>query len=339
LKNLNKSTLKKIWNDPVGSKVIAFLITGFLSLIGTLIVLAVKAIYLRMPFASIFSQARHFLSTSYGVPVWIIFIVVALLFSLLLQIVKRIKVLKSKGIEITESTQEVPYFHYEEKDYYFFSEKVGNAFPGIRNELKWYNSKEALDRLEIFLKPPLTFRGETDNTWINPIWWFRGMSSMYIESFERLNKTKCLINRSEFVVEKIGVYHDSSLYKNFIYVETLPEKPTGLYDHNPESIKQSKEYFGYCWEEFGLLNGRPIKREEYDDGAAVINGKVVDASKAISRVRYLSKYNFIITSHNSPFNSRKFETFSEDIMNKMLMGEKTFEDLLEFLMSFSRNEE
>jgi hypothetical protein len=101
-----------------------------------------------------------------------------------------------------------------------------------------------------------------------------------------------------------------------------------------EDINKHIETFGYSWEEYGLLGKKLIRREEYDDGAIVINGEIVDASNAELRVRYLSDYNFIIAAQQSPYSSNKFERESEDMFNDLLKGKMTAESFFEYLDTF-----
>ena len=65
----------------------------------------------------------------------------------------------------------------------------------------------------------------------------------------------------------------------------------------PEDIERNIKQYGYCREEYGFYKDKiAISREEYDDGSAVINGKVTDTKGSKLRVRYLSSYNFIIAA-------------------------------------------
>jgi hypothetical protein len=221
----------------------------------------------------------------------------------------------------------------------FFSYRIANAFPGERS-LVWYNEpKIIVERLAILLGTPLKFGiSNKENFFEIPIWWYRGSSSMHIENFEKLTKTKVLIGIKELEVKRMAVNIDSAYYKCFVYLETKAEKPTGLYDTNENVIKRDIETFGYSWEEFGLLGKQLIRREEYEDGAAVIKSKVVDASSAKLRTRFLSDYNLLIAAHDSPYNSDKFERYSEDFFNGILTNKITTEFFFEFLSTFKKKE-
>ncbi|MDI1355374.1 MAG: hypothetical protein PSX36_10670 [bacterium] len=92
-------------------------------------------------------------------------------------------------------------------------------------------------------------------------------------------------------------------------------------------------------EEYGLLGKKPIRREQYDDGATVIKDKVVDATGADLRIRYLSDYNFLIAAKQSPYNSNKFSRESKDFLNDILQGKQTTEKFFEFLETFEKRDD
>ncbi len=139
------------------------------------------------------------------------------------------------------------------------------------------------------------------------------------------------MNVDELEIEKIAVYHTNAYYRDFIYVETKPDKPIGIYKALTEKDRAEQiKHFGYVREEFGLYKGIPITRHEYDDGAAIIKGKVIDImGNTTLRVRYLSKYNFIIAAADSPYNSQKFDKISKEYLNGILKGTHTLEQLVD----------
>ncbi|MFA5404806.1 MAG: hypothetical protein WC358_07730, partial [Ignavibacteria bacterium] len=114
----------------------------------------------------------------------------------------------------------------------------------------------------------------------------------------------CLINVTEYEIKRIAVYHSYSRFKNFIYVEVNPEIPTGINSYMTiEYIESLIKENRFPTEEYAIFDGKIIKREEFDDGSAEINGEVIDiAGKAELRMRYLSPYNFIIAAKASSFN-------------------------------------
>lgn len=221
----------------------------------------------------------------------------------------------------------------------FFSNRISKAFPGIRG-LEWFNNSEkALDRLEILLKSPLSFEKAIGHGVSNePVWWSRGFSDLPILSFKRISDKKCIMDIEELEIDKIAVFNSTRYWQSFIYVEVKAEKQIGLYNYSDEEINTRVEEYGYFSEEYGLFDGIPITRACLDDGAAEINGKVIDTSGAELRVRYLSKYNFLISSRFSPIDCSEFENYSEVEMNKILKGQNTVENLLEFIIKLPKNE-
>jgi hypothetical protein len=89
-------------------------------------------------------------------------------------------------------------------------------------------------------------------------------------------------------------FRSSAYWKSFVYIQTKADLPIGIYSQTKEDIERMISNFGYAWEEYGLFEDKPITRSCYDDGAAVIDGKVVDTFGAELRARYLSKYNLLV---------------------------------------------
>ena len=220
----------------------------------------------------------------------------------------------------------------------FFANRVSAAFPGIR-DLYWFtDGKQALDRLQILLRAPLTFENTVGHaTSPNRIWWWRAGCCAPISVFRRLSDTKCLMDIHELEISKIAVYHRERYYHTFVYVEVSPDLPTELYPSDEAVIRHRIEAIGYASEEYGLFQNIPITRECYDDGAAVIDGVVVDLSGGELRVRYLSRYNFLIASQLSSINSHEFDTLSEPLLADMLSGQDRLEELCTVLQRLPRH--
>jgi hypothetical protein len=86
---------------------------------------------------------------------------------------------------------------------------------------------------------------------------------------------------------------------------------------------------GYANEEYGLVDEKlPVSRAEYDDGAAIIDGRPMDIrGRVVLRTRYTSPYNFLIAPFMSPINSQDFDYRLESYLNRLLHGEEVFEDM------------
>ena len=65
-----------------------------------------------------------------------------------------------------------------------------------------------------------------------------------------------------------------------------------------------------------------VTRAEHDDGAAYIDGQLVDIRQRNElRVRFLTPYNFIIAAHDSPINNQDFDARIVELLNALLGGE------------------
>ncbi|PHN02583.1 hypothetical protein [Flavilitoribacter nigricans] len=209
-----------------------------------------------------------------------------------------------------------------------FSYRIAQAFPGVRG-LRWFEGNVALKRLSLLLQEPTQFDiANGYGLYSDPIWWFRGNSGLPIERFKVLSHGKFLLNSKELKISKIAVYTSTSYYRCFVYVETKADQPIGLYDdsNDDDQIKRIADRWGYFYERYGLYNEIPIRGDEFDDGAAEINGEIVNTQGAELRMRFLTSYNFIIVAKSSPFNSREGYKLGEKYMNKILKGDESVED-------------
>lgn len=207
----------------------------------------------------------------------------------------------------------------------FFSFRFGKAFPGIRGVKEFTDSKECVDRLQILLKKPLNGKKLG-----GPIWWIRGSGNCDISRFERVTDDKFLMDGDEIKVKRIVVYAAGEYYKKFVYVETYPEEETGLYTKDDALVEEWTEKYGYYYEEYAEYENKKVTRAEYDDGAAVIDGKVVDLNgKAKLRTRYITPYNFIICAHYNPMNSSVYDDMLEKLLNGILKGQNSVEEIVE----------
>jgi hypothetical protein len=332
---------EKYWKDPVWSKVIAFAIIGIGTTILTTIYVWIKSIYEGITFRQKFERVITYLKSDTEINTFFLWLIISILtvflVSYLVLIYKKIKKsLTNPEIDSSEDEDELPRTGMTSTA--IFSEKLAGAFSGQRG-FKWYESKEAIMRLEKFFEPPLLYEPIAKDATSTPIWWFRAGSSMYIDKFKKLSRTKLLIGIREFKIKRIGVFVSDSYYKSFIYIETSGEKQTGVYKLTKEDMKRQIDSFGYSFEEYGLFKNKfKLTREEYDDASKVIKGKVVDTFGSELRVRFLSNYNFLIAANQSPFNSRKFDKESDEAMNKILKGEINADDFIESLKKYERKE-
>lgn len=222
----------------------------------------------------------------------------------------------------------------------FFSDRFSMAFPGVRGIEVFSNPAEALYRLSLLLNNPISFKeGGRHGVVLDPIWWFRGRKSLSIDKFEKISDSLAVLGRIEVYKPKVMIYYSSSYYRSFVYVRVRGNSPTGLYEYSENKIQEVKKILGYYSEEYAIFEGKNIKREEFDDGASVLDGVVVPIDgNAELRYRYLSDYNLIICAMYHPLNSIKISPEFEEIMNRLLdTGEENFQELVDFVERLPRN--
>lgn len=222
----------------------------------------------------------------------------------------------------------------------FFHYRLTDAFPCLNEGLTEFSDRRTIvKRMEVLLAEPLTFSSEDSRPGFDshPIWWFRGTYNLWIDKFQVINWHKVLINIDEYIVIKLIVYKSKHNYKDFIYVECAPDKPSGANKLSQEDIDRDVKEFGYCQEEYGLFRNRIITRREYDEGSTLIHGKPTITSGAKLRSRVLTKFNFIIAAKHSPYNSNTFDRYSEEYFNKLLTNQIEFHEFLVWMQSLNRN--
>ncbi len=231
-------------------------------------------------------------------------------------------ILKKLGFVIEiQSAPEVPL----QPSTIIFDDRMRQVFPGRRGEFS-YTDAEALVKLTSFLREPLIFADGKQH----PFWWWRGPRGSSIREFSVVDEYKCLIYYQEIVISKMVIYRPENYEKSFVYIESHPEKPSGVYDYtSQEYIDQRVAENGYSYEEFAEFEGKYITRAEFDDGYADIDGVIVDISEyAKLRKRYHSKYNFIIAPQGSPINNRKYDTIFKNLLDGILLGKYSVKNLI-----------
>ena len=210
----------------------------------------------------------------------------------------------------------------------FLYDRFCGAFPGVRG-IQWFeDTEEIMQRLSRLLVKPLILKKEDGSSSFNPIWWWRD-GNLQIMKFERTGHDTILLNWEELKIEKIAAVNPGSYYQCFVYLLTAPLETSGHHPRTDEEIEWSVNNFGYCREEYGIYKGEyKITRAEYDDGAAMIDGKLIDFNgEAELRARYITPYNVVIAPVNSPINNNKFDRELKNIMNGILHGDETIESL------------
>lgn len=215
-----------------------------------------------------------------------------------------------------------------------FSERFAQAFPGVRGIARFDDSETIADRLAILLQEPLSFKeGHLAG-------WWRGPANLQIGHFEHIEESHFLMDTDELNIQWIAAVNQGSYFRTFVYVETGADEPTGLYPAGADALARQIETFGYANEEYGLVDDKlPVTRAEYDDGAAIIDGKPVDVRGRVAlRARYISPYNFLIAPYMSPINNPAFDYALQSYLNRMLQGEDVFEEMCAAISRLPRRE-
>ncbi|OGU15254.1 MAG: hypothetical protein A2076_16185 [Geobacteraceae bacterium GWC2_53_11] len=221
----------------------------------------------------------------------------------------------------------------------FFYERFCSAFPGVRG-IQWFaNPDEAIIRLSKLLRPPLSLTKDKHSGTLSPIWWWRD-GNLHIRKFGKVKDEIVLLDWFELKIDKVAAVNSGSYYQCFVYVQTSPFEPTGLYPRTEEEIKWCVDTFGYCSEEYGLFDNQyKVTRAEYDDDAAMINGELIDFEGNIElRIRHITPYNFIIAAQNSPINNSRFDQTLKQLMNNLLQGKTSLEHVEEAVSKLSKRE-
>lgn len=250
----------------------------------------------------------------------------------------------NKAETIRVGDRKMPLLKATEESTVFFARRMASAFPGVRGLKEITNSKVIRKCLKVLLQDPLHFSHGLENCTSVPVWWFRGGSCMDISSFSLLWPKKVLLDGDEFVIKRILVYRNPATYYNqYVYVETLPDKPCGCYKYSPEHIKEIAKDFGYFDEEYADLKPARflpvihIKRQDYDDNSTIFLGRHIElGDRAKLRTRYLTSYNFIICAQDAPYNSDEFSSSSQQMFNGMLEGKVSDKDFHQYMMNFPK---
>lgn len=227
-----------------------------------------------------------------------------------------------------------------ESDTSFFSQRFLSSFPGVRGIQVFESPQEGITRLSNLLKEPLVFRDESRKR--TPIWWFRGYRNLQVQSFEQLENNIVAINDQELRIKRVVAINPGNYYQCFVYIDVDPMEPCGLYDWESCEIQEWVDKFGYCSEEFAVYKRKfLVTRAEYDDGAAIIDGKLteLDSKFAKLRVRYLTPYNLVLAASNSPINTQSFDKYFEGVMNNLIRHEHDsmyFEELARIVLKLPK---
>jgi hypothetical protein len=169
---------------------------------------------------------------------------------------------------------------------------------------------------------------------------------MYIDSFERLGPDRCVIGGKELRIRRVAACRLFVAYTpwDFLYIETSPDEPTGLYKESPdfiaEKLREKREKYAsfgaYVDEEYAVWNDIPITAGEFEDRAAIIDGKLVRISGAKRRTRFLTSYNMIIAGNRHVINENDLDDTVSFFLDDILSGQRTLEELARYVQQLPK---
>ena len=204
----------------------------------------------------------------------------------------------------------------------YFDECFRRAFPGLRG-IEWFDDQKTIvDRLAILLGK-VNLSGASQK-----VWWWAANGDCPVNNFERIDSYNIIIDSIEIKPIRMAAINLGTYYQKIIYVQSQPFEPSGVYPAS--NLESAIKTYKYYTEEYAVFNGNKISREEYDDGATMVDGVPVEInSKAELRLRYLTPWNFFIAPHGSPINTNKFDAQRKIYLEGFLDGSQNMESFAE----------
>jgi hypothetical protein len=220
----------------------------------------------------------------------------------------------------------------------FFDHRFKDAFPGVRELTVFDQRRDVAHRLGVLLRPPLTASLPEGDGGVSPFWWTRGVRDLHVTQWHQLKPDVFLMDTQELRVSRIAAIPGAVYWQHFLYVECAPQQPTGLYRHTPEQIARAVGLFGFHDEEYCVYRFRLFTRREYDDGGYERRGRVQQFQHSPDlRIRYLTKYNFLIVQSQSPaIGNFLVQRHLTAALNECLENELALQDLASWLLRLPR---
>lgn len=188
--------IKKVWQDQVGSKVIANIITAGILFIFSQIGIFLLGLYNNLNFIETYKNLPSLIIELFSNQSWILIVIASLVVLIILVFIffKLKSLINNYFKKQSEKSEEKIEKETEIRDAptVFFNNRFRDAFPGFSNDFKRFESRREIHkRLKILLKEPLKFdKGSGYGIDKRPIWWFRDSGAMPIEKFKILNRKK-----------------------------------------------------------------------------------------------------------------------------------------------------
>lgn len=122
-------------------------------------------------------------------------------------------------------------------------------------------------------------------------------------------------------------------------MELLPDEPTGLYPIDKRSILS--EPLDYKYESYGIYRDSLITYQEADNGARFVNGKLEELNyqEVQRRMRYTSKYNFVICAKYNPINSQEVDCIGREYFPNLFDDQSLIHSFIKEIRFIKRHSE
>lgn len=203
----------------------------------------------------------------------------------------------------------------------FFHNRMIDAFPGKKGLYETVEKSEIMLRLPVLFRDPLRFPD-----YYSPLMVFdMHGGTADIDSFKVLDVDHILLDSEELNCRRLAAYRSLSYWQCFLYLESDPDPPTGLYQGSTEG------------EEYALYRGELMTRAEYDDGCMLREGKFIETTGSELRIRHLVPASLVIASRSSPINCNAFDAERSSILEGTISGQKSLADLVDAVKKLPRH--
>lgn len=224
-----------------------------------------------------------------------------------------------------------------------FSARLADAFPGKTGTTEIAGGLACASRLSVLFREPIHQLVRDDGSserQVHPFWWFRGHENMYIHHFEALRDGRCILGTDELNVRRVAAYRRGypSAW-DFLYIEADADPPSGVYpdERSIEERLGGTSYGHFVDEEYAQWNDHRISRQEYDDGAAIIDGVPRRIENAVVRRRFLTPYNLVVTGNRHVINESHYDRKMLTLLDGILTGTHCLDDLVAFVAGLPKS--
>jgi hypothetical protein len=160
------------------------------------------------------------------------------------------------------------------------------------------------------------------------LWWFAGSQHGPACPIKRLTEEVWLIQHDECKVIDLWVYRHPTLERQYVLLHLASQPSFGLYNSD---VNREREEAGY-------YKGRYITREEYDDGYAEIDGKIIRVRGAKLRSRNLKDDFYVLVPRYSVYNQTTNDQQTDEVYQALRAVGKIEQSLLQPLEGLERPE-